>query len=38
MPILLWYFPLIICTAVCDLLFATRNDRRRHVRESSAID
>ena len=43
MPILLWYFPYIICCGVCDLiccgvcdliLSSTRNDYRRDVKEA----
>jgi hypothetical protein len=35
MPILLWYFPYIICCGVCDLILSsTRNDCRRDVKEA----
>jgi hypothetical protein len=35
MPILLWYFPYIICCGVCDLILSsTRNDYRRDVKEA----
>jgi hypothetical protein len=37
MPILLWYFPYIIFSGVCDLAFSTRACQDAHVRRP-AID